>query len=110
MAEKYMRESDVYRYLYDYWEKRKSIADCLDMVPKYEIKEHFMRSAGIEDDILTKIARMSDEDLDEILNDSMEGLIKLGLVEKRGQDKNGNTLYRSTEFGKQVLGPLFVRT
>lgn len=110
MAEKYMRESDVYRYLYDYWEKHKSIADCLDMVPKYEIKEHFMRRAGMEDDILAKVANMSDEDPDKILNDSMEGFIKLGLVEKRGRDKNGNTLYCSTEFGKQVLGPLFMNT
>ena len=37
MSERYMKESDVYQAFYDFWEKKKSIADCLDMVPKYEI-------------------------------------------------------------------------
>ena len=45
MSEQYMRESDIYRCFYDYWEKHKSIGECLDMVPKYSLDELIKKAA-----------------------------------------------------------------
>lgn len=49
MGEKYMKESDIYRCFYDYWEKNKSIGECLDMVPKYSLEELIQKAAGGEE-------------------------------------------------------------
>ena len=46
MSEQYMRESDIYRCFYNFWEKHKSIGECLDMVPKYSLDELIEKAAG----------------------------------------------------------------
>lgn len=96
MSEKYMKESDVYRSFIDYWDKGKTFGECLDAVPKYEINK-----TGEKKQCMTL------EEIDQEFDETMERLVRLGLIETRGNDDEGNTLYAATELGIRTMGPLF---
>ncbi len=105
MSEKYMKESDVYRSFIDYWDKGKTFGECLDAVPKYEINKTGEKKTMI--DTSEKTSFMTLEEIDQEFDETMERLVRLGLIETRGNDGDGNTLYAATELGIRTMGPLF---